>query len=122
MDKPETMMIDDVKYVRADAVKQEPTKDGLTLCIVRTYSAGVFLAWVDYEKCDFFNCKLVDCVRLWKWAGAFTLSELAVNGTSEPKNCRFAEVVVPEQRINRVIEMIPVTEKANETFSNAKRG
>jgi len=116
------MVIDGVKYVRSDEKSNVNLKDGLTLCIVRTYSAGVFIAWVDYDSCDFFNCKLTDAIRIWKWAGAFTLSELAVNGTSEPSSCRFSEVVVSEQKVNRVIEMIPVTDKANVTFINAERG
>jgi len=121
--KPEKISIDNVDYIRADSVSEKvPPKDGLTLCVVRTYSAGVHLAWVEYEKCDFFNCRLVDSTRLWRWAGAFTLSELAIEGTSEPNNCRFAEAVVPEMRINRVIELIPVTEKALKTLTKAKRG
>ena len=120
--KSKIVIIDGDEYVKADEASNVKAKDGLVLCIVRAYSSGVFLAWVDYDSCDFFNCKLTDAIRIWKWAGAFTLSELAVNGTSEPSSCRFSEVMVAEQKVNRVIEMIPVTDKANVTFINAKRG
>jgi len=110
--------VNGVKYVPKSS---QITKDGLTQCIVRTYSAGVFLAWVDYESCEFFNCRLVDAIRVWKWAGAFTLSALARSGTTKPNECRFSQTV-PEQRINRVIEMIPVTQNALTTFESIERG
>ena len=49
--------------------------------------------------------------RLWYWDGAASLSQLAVNGTVAPNNCKFT-VVVPETTILGVIEIIPCTDKA----------
>ena len=40
--KPESLMIDDVKYVKADCIQQATELKGMKYCIVRTYSAGVF--------------------------------------------------------------------------------
>ena len=52
--KPETITIDDVKYIRADSVVQSaPTKDGMKYVIVRTYSAGVFAGYIES-----FHCRL----------------------------------------------------------------
>ena len=45
MTQPETMMIDDVKYVREDSAntKLAPESLGMKYCVVRTYSAGVHI-------------------------------------------------------------------------------
>ena len=125
MSEPETMKINEVEYVRKDSIALEPSIDeqGLTCCIVRTYSAGVFMAYVKYEQEEtFLNLTLKNALRLWKWAGAFSLSELAVKGTTEPDNCRFAREIVPEMKINRVIEIIPITKEVEKNLLNAKRG
>ena len=46
--KPETIMIDEQKYVRADCVSQPAEKfNGMDYCIVRTYSAGVFAGYLE---------------------------------------------------------------------------
>ena len=51
MNRTETMMIDDVIYVRADSVKgSAPELDGMTHAIIRTYSAGVFAGYVQEKK------------------------------------------------------------------------
>lgn len=54
---------------------------------------------------------VVNARRIWYWAGAATLSQLAVDGTSKPKDCKFP-VEVPEVILTEVIEIIPCTEKA----------
>ena len=78
-------------------------------CIVRTYSAGVFLGKVA-EK-DGKEVKLINARRIWYWDGAATLSQLATEGTSKPKNCKFP-AEVPEVFLTEAIEIIPATEKA----------
>ena len=86
-------------------------------CIIRTYSAGVFAGYV--EQLDGKNAVLRDTRRIWRWAGACSLSQLAVDGTSEPDECRFA---VPVERtiVTEVIEIIPCTEKAKESILGVK--
>ena len=118
-----TIIIDGKEFVEKSSVstKQVKSKAGKKLCIIRTYSAGVWLGYVDYKKADFFNCEVLEATRIWKWNGAFTLSALAVEGTTDIENCRFA-VEVPELKLNRAIEFIPVSKKALKTFNQVKRG
>jgi hypothetical protein len=59
----------------------------LTYVIVRTLTAGVFageLASRSGQEVELLNVR-----RLWYWAGAASLSELASRGTSKPKECKF---------------------------------
>lgn len=57
--------------------------------IIRTYSAGVHygtLRCVNGEQVI-----IEDCIRIWKWAGAFTLSELATFGPKKKGECKFSQ-------------------------------
>ena len=78
-------------------------------CMVRTYSAGVFAGVLQYSEGK--EAVLTDARRIWYWAGAASLSQLAVDGTSKPSECKFP-VAVPEILLTEVIEIIPMTEKA----------
>jgi len=77
--------------------------------IIRTYSAGVHFGRV--KKRESKEVTLVDARRIWYWEGAASLSQMAVDGVSKPKNCKFS-VVVPEILLTEAIEIIPCTEKA----------
>ena len=79
--------------------------------IIRCDRAGVFFANV--EEWDAANgiAKLTECRRLWYWDGAASLSQMAMNGVSKPKNCKFT-VTVPKMIVGGVIELIPCTEIA----------
>ena len=117
----ETIMINGKKYVQADTINCEPIqKEGLTYCIVRTYSAGVWMGWTDYDNAPLTNCEVLQATRIWKWDGAFTLSNLAQEGTTEPKNCRFA-VDVTRVKLNNVIEFLPVTSTAKTILDSVQR-
>jgi hypothetical protein len=52
--------------------------------IVRTYSAGVFAGTLISRKGA--EVELTNARRMWYWKGAASLSQLAVEGTSEPTN------------------------------------
>lgn len=78
-------------------------------CIVRTYSAGVFLGTVKAR--DGKEVTLTDARRLWYWDGAASLSQLANEGTSKPKTCKFPAPVA-EVLLTEAIEIIPATEAA----------
>lgn len=110
------MTINGEQWIKKTTVDK---KDGLTLCIVRTYSAGVFLAYIDYESETYQNVTLVDSIRIWKWDGAFTLTNLAVVGTTKPNCCRFS-IPIQEQKVNRVIEKLPVSEEALKTLEEVE--
>ena len=77
--------------------------------IVRTYSAGVHFG--ELVSRDGKECVLKNARRIWYWDGAASLSQLAVDGTRKPENCKFP-VAVPEITLTDAIEYIPVTEKA----------
>jgi hypothetical protein len=83
------------------------------VCIVRTYSAGVFMGTVVSR--DGKEVALTDVRRLWYWAGAASLSQLATSGTSKPKACKFP-APVPEVLLTEAIEILPVTNVARKSI------
>jgi len=62
---------------------------------------------------------MTDVRRLWYWDGACSLSQLAVDGTKAPDNCKFT-VTVPEMTILGVIEIIHCADKAVESILAVK--
>ena len=106
--------IDGIKYVPADSVNtMAELVDSMQFCIIRTYSAGVHAGYVKSREGK--EVTLVNARRLWRWAGAFTLSELATEGTTNPEECKFA-VSVPEIILTEAIEIIPCTERAKSSI------
>jgi hypothetical protein len=95
-------------YVERDSLKQVNT-EGLEYCIVRTYSAGVFAGYLQQQNGK--EGVVLNARRIWRWSGAATLSQLAVDGTSKPESCKFP-CEVPEVRLTEIIEVIPCTDKA----------
>ena len=88
--------------------------DGWRLCVVRTYSAGVWYGWVEYDAdFTFLGVIVKNARRIWKWQGAFSLSELATLGASG--DSRIA-VPVAEVKLNRVIELIPMSIQARKAL------
>jgi len=81
--------------------------------IVRTYSAGVFAG--NFESRNGQEVVLTDARRLWYWAGAASLSQLAVDGTSQPKQCKFP-VAVPRVELLQTIEILDVTAAAESSI------
>lgn len=81
--------------------------------IVRTYSAGVFAGYV--EKREGKEVALRNAIRLWKWDGAASLSQLAMEGVNKPNGCKFA-MPVARVILTEAIEIIPTSEKARESI------
>lgn len=106
MSKPETIAIDKTPYVRAGRARAPLAKNQY---IVRTQSAGVFAGEIVSRAGK--EVELKNARRLWYWAGAASLSQLAESGTSKPKECKFPE---PVQQIvlTEAIEILSMTEKA----------
>lgn len=77
--------------------------------IVRTYAAGVFAGTLVKKEGN--EVELKDARRLWYWAGASSLSQLAEEGVKRPKDCKFPQEVAQVILIN-TIEILKVTEKA----------
>jgi len=88
-----------------------------TKTMVRSGSAGVFYGEVVTRKGK--EVKLKNARRVWYWAGAATLSELAMKGTSEPENCKFP-CAVKEVILTGVDELIPMTAKAVKSLDSVK--
>jgi hypothetical protein len=78
-------------------------------CIVRTFSAGVFAGFL--ESIDGKVGTLTSARRIWFWDGAASLSQLAMEGTSKPENCKFP-CEVNSVLLTEIVEVIPCTEIA----------
>lgn len=81
--------------------------------IIRGDRSGVFFGKLADRSGQ--EVKLEKCRRLWYWDGAASLSQLAVDGTTVPGNCKFT-VTVDEMEILDAIEIIPCTDKAIESI------
>lgn len=85
--------------------------------IVRCQGAGVFLAQVVSRSKDGTQAKLKDSRRLWYWSGAASLSQLAMEGTKKPGECKFP-MAMAEQEVTGVLEIIPVTDMAKKSLDS----
>ena len=85
--------------------------------MVRTNTAGVFAGYLENRKGK--EVKLTKARRIWYWAGAASLSQLAKEGTSQPEKCKFP-VPVDEVILTEMIEMIPITAKAKRSIDNVE--
>jgi len=83
-------------------------------CMVRTREAGVFAGTV--AERDGAEVLLKNARRIWYWSGAASLSQLATDGTSNPKDCKFP-VPVAEVLLLGVIEIIPITDAAEASIA-----
>jgi hypothetical protein len=81
--------------------------------IVRTYSSGVFAG--ELVKKEGQEVTLKNARRLWFWAGAASLSQLAVEGTKTPQDCKFP-VEVPEVHLLQAIEILTVSDQARKSI------
>ena len=78
------------------------------VCVVRTYSAGVHIGRV--ESVSGTAVVLNNARRIWKWGGAFTLSEVSQQGI-DAETSRVS-ISVPEIELTQAIELIPATAAA----------
>jgi len=81
--------------------------------IARTRSAGVFAGKIESREGQ--EVVMRDARRIWYWAGAASLSELATKGTSMPKECRFP-CAVDRVVLLEVIEILDVTPEAEKSI------
>ena len=77
--------------------------------IVRGNHSGVFAGILTAREGQ--EVQLTNCRRIWYWDGAASISQLAIDGTSKPSDCKFP-APVEEITILDAIEIIPCTEKA----------
>ena len=85
--------------------------------IVRTYSAGVFAGTL--TKREGKEVEMTGARRLWYWAGAASLSQLAQSGTSRPKDCKFPEPV-STVIVTEAIKILSVTPEARAATNSVR--
>lgn len=90
MSKPETMMIDDVKYVREDSIKSsEPKKyEGMDYCIIRSRDQGVMCGYV--ESIEGRTVKLHQARQIWRYDSTFVLVDIAEHGMRNPDKAQLS--------------------------------
>jgi len=81
--------------------------------IVRTYSAGVFAGNLIKRKGK--EVEMKNARRIWKWSGAASLSQLAVDGTSKPTMCKFP-IAIPKIELTETIEVLFCTKAAEKSI------
>ena len=81
--------------------------------IVRTLSAGVFAGNLESRKGQ--EVIMRNARRLWYWSGAASLSQLAMEGTKDPKNCKFP-CEVDREELLQAIEIIDVSAAAGKSI------
>ena len=100
--------INGIKYIPQDSIQVKP-EILENYVIVRTYSAGVFAGELHQKTGQ--EVVLMNARRLWMWAGAASLSQLAMEGVSKPNECKFP-CEVTKVTLLQAIEILPCTEIA----------
>lgn len=108
------IIVDNVEYAPVGEEKPQITK-GLKYVVIRTYSAGVHAGFLKSRKGK--EVELVDARRLWRWAGAFTLSELSKDGSTKMGECKFA-TTLDSIILTEAIEIIFCTKKAFDSITS----
>ena len=108
--------MDEITVNGIEYVSKVP-KSSTNYKIVRTYSAGAFFGRVESRSGQ--EVVMRDARRIWYWKGAASLSQLAMSGTSNPKECKFPEAV-DRVELLQVIEIIDMTDAALKSLSQVK--
>lgn len=103
----EIIVIDGMEYMPVvDRKEKEVTGDYV---VVRTRSAGVHAGYLQTPIGE--QVTLSRSRRIYYWDGAASVSQLAMEGTTKPDNCKFPCEVIT-QHLMEVIEVIPTTRAA----------
>jgi len=109
--KIEKLEIEGVTYVPESSINSLAAKNavGLEYVMIRTYSAGVHCGWL--EKREGKEVTLLSSIRIWKWSGAASLSQLSQEGTNDASNCKFG-MPIQKMLLTEAIEIISMTNQA----------
>ncbi len=105
--------INGVVYVRKDSHSELKCSTGSVL--VRGDRSGVFVGKLLEQNGR--EVTLENCRRIWYWEGAASISQLAVDGTSKPSECKFP-VAISKMKILDAIEIIDMTDKAVKSINS----
>lgn len=86
-------------------------------CVVRGNRFGVFAGTVAQVEGD--CVKLTNARRLWYWNGAASISQIAAEGVTAPRDCKFS-VPVETITLRDWIEIIPCTQQAAAIIQGVK--
>lgn len=100
-------------YVKKTKVDESKTP----YVLVRGDRSGVFAGYL--ESREGREVKLSQCRRIWTWYGAASISQLAIDGTSKPDQCKFPEATETHFVLD-AIEVVPATTKAKESIQAVK--
>jgi len=106
-----TVTIDGVKFI-------EEKTDGMPYVMIRTYSAGVHCGLLKSRNGK--EVELLESIRIWKWSGAASLSQLAMEGTNDTENCKFGMPISTSLILTEAIEIILMTETAIQSIKKVK--
>jgi hypothetical protein len=81
--------------------------------IIRGDRSGVFYGEIAERNGREVTIK--DCRRLWYWSGAASLSQMALEGVKNPRDCKFT-VTVPELVVLDAIELIACSDVASKSI------
>jgi hypothetical protein len=89
--------------------------------LIRSYASGVHFGVLVSETHTLSGLQVIleNSRRIHYWAGAASLSQLAIEGTKKPNGCRIA-MNLPKIRIENVIETIPLSEAAINNLENVE--
>jgi len=85
--------------------------------IIRSNGSGVWAG--NIKERDGNTVTLNDARRIWHWSGARSLSQLAMEGTKNPKDCNFA-MPVDEVMVFNVLEILKCTDEAEKNIKAVK--
>ena len=114
---PKNIIVDGVEYSPTSENKSAEKLDGLECVIVRTTSAGVFAGYLKSRNGK--EVVLLKARRLWYWSGAASLSQLSVDGVSNPGECKFP-CEVEKDELTEAIEILPLTDKAKKSIDSVE--
>ena len=112
INKKNEIEIDGGTYVKKACMVQAKV-DNMPYVIARTYSAGVFAGYLKSRKGK--EVVLQNARRIWYWKGAASLSQLAIEGTKNPSECKFP-CAVEEVILTEAIEILFCTTMAKESI------
>lgn len=113
----ETITVNGKTYYASKPNEAAESFDGMKYVIVRAASAGVFAGYLASREGT--EAVVKRARRLWYWSGAASLSQLAMEGTKKPNDCKFP-CEVSEILVTGVIEILDVTAKAKASIESVK--
>jgi hypothetical protein len=98
--------VDGVTYVPKVTVSEDKV-------LIRSRDSGVHFGTL--AERNGAEVTLTNARRIWYWKGAASLSQMAMTGVSEPRECKFS-VPVPSITVLGVCEVIPCPRDACENL------